>query len=249
MLTLVTSEPSLEYKVFFGVVFESGMRVGEALSLLIRDVSKTDIGFDIDIRASKTQKRRVFIERYFVSLLDRWLKTHPDKNNPNAKLFTNQQGGELTGFAANKKLKHVSSKLFPEKTKVSIHSLRHSRATELAEIYTEAQMTSFFGWTTASKMTAVYVRKASVDIRHAQRRAYGLEEAATKEIGRQCLTCGYVNASEVEDCVVCKQPVSHEKIVAALERQKSSEQERIAMVKELRGDLLEEMKAMIAATK
>lgn len=212
MLELVATEPSLEYKVFFGVTFEAGMRVGESLSLLIKDVSKSDKGFDIDIRSSKTQKRRVFVERYFEAVLDRWLKSHPDRNNPNAPLFLNQHGSPLTGFAANKKLKLICNKLWPEKTKVSVHSLRHSRASELAEMYTESALCAFFGWTVGSKMTTVYVRRASIDIRGIQRRAYGLEQTKPKEVGRKCLTCSHVNMVTADFCEVCQQPVSPEQI-------------------------------------
>lgn len=215
MKELVTAEPFLEYKAFFGVTYEGGMRIGESLSLLIKDVSRSDLGFDIDIRESKTMKRRVFVEQYFVAVLDRWLKYHPQRNNPDAPLFLNRQGNKLTGFSANKQLKFMVKKLWPSKTKVSIHSLRHSRATELAEIYTEAQMCAFFGWSMGSKMTATYVRKAIVDIRTAQRRANGQEKITPKITGRKCLVCGYNNDLKVDYCAVCQQPIGEQAIITA----------------------------------
>lgn len=214
ILELVAAEAHLPYKAFFGVTYETGMRVGEALSLLIKDISRSEYGYFIDIRASKTEKRRVIVENYFVAVLNRWLKAHPARENPNSKLFLNLSSKELTQFAANKRLKELSSKLFPEKKKVSVHSLRHSRATELAEIYTEAQMCKFFGWANGSRMTAVYVRKAAVDIVTAQRRALGKTAVTVKEAGKKCLMCANINPSEVEYCEVCSMPLDARKLPA-----------------------------------
>lgn len=220
MVELVNAEHDLCYKAFFGVTFECGLRIGESLSLLIRDVEKTPAGFDVHVRESKTEKRTVWVEKYFASYLDKWLQVHPDKNNKNAKLFLNTLGRPLEDAAANKKLKEVSARLFPEKTKVSVHSLRHSWATETASYLTEAQMCNFFGWTMGSKMCATYIRKQKVDVRRAMRQAHGLEEQATiKEAGKRCGSCQHINPEGYDYCDECKLPLDPERMARAKQAQ------------------------------
>ena len=213
MKLLVSAESEPCYKAFFGATFEGGMRCGETLSLRLEDVKRTDYGYDLAIRISKTEKRTVWVEKYFVHELAKWLELHPDKANKESPLFFNKASGVLESKAANKRLKQVAKKLFPERKKVSIHSLRHSWATHVASFMNEAQMKNYFGWNDKSDMPSVYIRLKQVDVRHSMRRAHGIEKEEHKEEGRVCLECQHINPSRFEYCDICKMPLDPKELV------------------------------------
>lgn len=216
VIRLVNLEPLPCYKAFVGVVFETGMRIGEALPLRLQDVKRTARGFDLTITQSKTEARTVWVEKYFVADLDRWLKQHPLAGDPDAPLYLNSLGQPLAQKTANKRLKELAAKAYPHKKKVSVHSLRHSWATYCAEFMTEQQMKAFFGWKGDSDMPSVYVRQNKLDVRKAMRQAHGLEHEQRPEQGRTCTHCGSVNDEEVEYCERCRLPLDEKKRAAHL---------------------------------
>jgi site-specific recombinase XerD len=58
--------------------------------------------------------------------------------------------------------------------RVYTHLLRHTRATELASILTEAQMKELLGWTQSSDMPSVYVHLSGRDVDSAFLKAHGI---------------------------------------------------------------------------
>jgi|GEM_PF-5042864 len=146
MLHLVHIEPDLAYKAFYSVLYESGMRAGEAFSLLIRDVQKrNERGYILQLRASKTIKRPIPLINFSITYLAKWLQLHPNKDDLDAKLFVNTLGHPLRHETANKHLKYILRQAGIRKRKVTLHSFRHSRAGELSNMMTEAQLCKFFG--------------------------------------------------------------------------------------------------------
>ena len=210
VLQLVHAEDELCYKVFFAVLYESGTRSGEALSLRIRDVTKEQNGtYTLNLRKSKTIKRPVPLIQFSTKYLRQWLQRHPDKNNKDAPLFVNVLGTGLNNEGANKHLRDLLKKVGIKREKISLHSFRHSRATELAGIMNEFQMCRFFGWSMGSAMPATYIREQAIDVRGALMAGYGLQkQERTKEVvGVACLQCEHRNPSEAQHCDNCNLPL------------------------------------------
>jgi site-specific recombinase XerD len=68
------------------VLYESGCRIGELLSLKIKDVQFDDYGCVLIVPKGKTGSRRVRIIKYAKELLH-WLDVHPLKNDPESYVW------------------------------------------------------------------------------------------------------------------------------------------------------------------
>ncbi|MBR9703132.1 phage integrase family protein [Candidatus Woesearchaeota archaeon] len=212
VLHLVYTEPSLHYKAFYAVLYESGMRSGEALSLQKRDVKPgKNGGYILHLRKSKTEKRPIPLFNYSTKYLSRWLKQHPGSDD--SLLFLNQVGEPLTNFAARKHLRHLLKVAKINIPRVTLHSFRHSRATELAGTgINEFEMCKFFGWRMGSDMPRTYIREQNIDVERSLRRAYGLEEEKRPLLaGKYCFSCEAPNSLDAEECDICGFPLSRER--------------------------------------
>lgn len=215
ILRIVHLEPDLSYKVFFAVTYEGGMRAGEAFSLRLRDVERHKTGrtYTLHVRQSKTEKRPIPLIHFSTAYLEKWLTAHPHKANPDAPLFTNTLGDPLRNETANKRLRQLLVLAQLNKRKISLHSLRHSRATELAGVLNEFQMCRLFGWNIGSRMPATYIREGAIDVRGALLKGYGMEkEEAHKIEGRACLQCEHLNPADAEYCDNCSLPLDAQRI-------------------------------------
>lgn len=213
VLQLVDIEGHPAYKAFFSILYETGMRAGEALSLLLEDVETHDNGtFTLHIRASKTEKRPVPVRNGAAKHLNKWLRIHPRDTKSENKLFLNTLGRPLNHFAANKELKLLLRLCGIKTAKLSMHSFRHSRATELAgRGLTEFQMCRLFGWRIGSKMPATYIRSANIDVTQALDRIDGKENyTPPKPAGVYCRNCGWHNPEVATLCDNCNLPLDEE---------------------------------------
>jgi len=191
--------------VFVG--YESGARAGELLGLRIRDVEFDDYGAVLRVRG-KTGFRRIRLVESVHDLLE-WLKQHPYKSDPDAPLWISRQGG----------VRPVSKQRFCEildraaraagiRKHVHPHLLRHSRATHLAKVLTEAQMREFFGWTKRSEVPAIYVHLSGRDVDEALLRHYGIApKREERDAGAlrpwTCPRCGATNSPGLRFCGRC----------------------------------------------
>src|SRR3990170_1809035 len=84
---LVESANNLRDKAFILVLYESGCRIGEILSLRIRNVQFDDYGAALIVNG-KTGDRRVRIILSAPKLAS-WIEYHPLKKNTDAPLWVN----------------------------------------------------------------------------------------------------------------------------------------------------------------
>jgi integrase/recombinase XerD len=209
---LVESASSLRDKAFILVLYESGCRVGEILSLRIRNVQFDDYGAVL-IVSGKTGDRRV---RIIVSApkLAAWLENHPLKENADAPLWVNhstRNRGDIFSYGAAKAmLKDVAARAGIKK-RVYPHLFRHSRATFLANFLTEAQLKQHFGWVQASDMASTYVHLSGRDVDNALLKLQGVKtvsqekEVVLKTIS--CRRCKESNSPTSRFCMRCGSPL------------------------------------------
>lgn len=195
------------------VLYESGCRIGEILSLKIRNVQFDEHG-SILLVNGKTGSRRVRIIAS-APLLASWINIHPDRENPDAPLWVTQgtrKNRHLNYRAANDTIKKIAKNAGIKKN-VYPHLFRHSRATYLAKHLTEAQMKKYFGWTKDSKMASVYVHLSGRDVDEAILRIHGKldenEKLKHEQLKTQvCPICGHENAPEADFCLRCGRPLN-----------------------------------------
>lgn len=94
------------------------------------------------------------------------------------------------------------------KKRIYTHLLRHSRATELATILTEAQMKEHFGWVPGSYMPSTYVHLSGRDVDGAILKAHGItvdQESNSKAAITltKCQRCSKDITSEDQFCPAC----------------------------------------------
>jgi integrase/recombinase XerD len=205
-------------KAFVQVLYESGCRIGELLSLSIKHTSVDEYGCILIVKG-KTGMRRVRIISSAPSLTQ-WLENHPQRDNPEAPLWiglwTKNMGQKLDYSAVRVQLKKLALKAGIKKS-IHPHLFRHSRASFLANVMTESQMKEFFGWTQSSDMAATYVHLSGRDLDNVLLKASGLAlpenehgEARTSKgfKVRLCPRCKERNSPAQIFCGRCGSPLT-----------------------------------------
>ncbi len=170
-------------KAFVSFLFESGARIGEIMNMRIKDVQfnggVTHVTLD-----GKTGMRRIPVINSGIYLSD-WINNHPEKNNPESKIFYNKLSGdfaEKTTYWQVRWLLLKTARKAKVTKKVNPHNFRHSQATLLAGKLTEQLLKMYFGWSGDSRMAATYVHMSSEQLTDAVVEARGIENGKNLSI-------------------------------------------------------------------
>ena len=202
-------------KAFIFTLYESGCRPGEILGLRRKHVVFDEYG-TVLLVDGKTGPRRVRIVAA-TPLLANWINEgHPFKD-PESYLWINLEGpnyGKALKYHAARHLVKRRSEQARINKRIYPYLFRHSRATELANILTEAQMNEHCGWVQGSRMPSVYVHLSGKNIDPAILQAYGLKPKQNKEFEKlkpkECHICKTVNSPIGEFCIRCGRPLDLE---------------------------------------
>jgi integrase/recombinase XerD len=205
------------------VAYESGCRASEILNLKIGDVSFDQFSAVLHTKG-KTGERRI---RLIASAPDLrlWLSMHPNKNTPEAPLWPKlrQRKGQplrISGFSTLLEKLRMETGICKH---VHPHLLRHTRATHLANVLTEAQMREFFGWTKSSRMPEIYVHLSGRDVDITLLKHYGIKVEVPKEDllePKACPWCQRVNSPSAKFCQQCNAPLDPASANNAMEKQR-----------------------------
>ncbi len=206
-------------KAMIAVLYEGGLRVGELASLRMRNVEFDDHGAVIKVKG-KTGERRVRVVSSSSALV-KWIEMHPDKENKDAPLWvnlsTNYEKKGITYQGISQRIKKIAKEAGIDKN-VTPHVFRHSRATHLAGVLTEAEMNEYFGWVQGSDMPATYVHLSGRDVDKTLLKHYGIEtkdeNEKEEEFGpKECPRCGYTNGPTDRFCGRCGAVLNEEEAV------------------------------------
>ena len=212
---LAESTQNLRDRALILVLYESGCRVGEVLSLRVGDVRFDKYGAVLFVDG-KTGQRRVRII-FSSPALAEWLNHHPAASDSRGPLWTSLESvapsaEPLEYYAFRKMLRDVAVRANITK-RVNPHAFRHARASNLASDLTEAQLKELFGWTQDSKMASIYVHLSGRNIDNALLRLSGIktEEEVEQEEHilrvKTCLRCQENNAPTSRFCTRCGSPL------------------------------------------
>ncbi len=224
---LIRSCDNARDKAIISLLFDSGIRIGELLTLKIKDVVFDNYGLRIMV-SGKTGVRNVRVIGDSIGYVKGWLNVHPDTFNPEAWLFCgighDMEGNPNTGsamfhqqiYAMLRKVKGRAVGLgFPESKRLNPHKFRHNRATELAPKLPPLVLDKEMGWNLDSKMPAVYVHLNDEEVDNAYLEANGIHvEKTVKEARktRTCLRCKTVNPSNSDYCLQCGSPLDYNRL-------------------------------------
>lgn len=204
-------------KAIISVLYESGCRAGEVLSLQIKHLTFDRYGAVIMVNG-KTGMRRIRLVDSS-PYLRKWFNEHPYKEDPEKHLFIdlgNRTFGKGMGYFDLLWLVKTLAKRAGIKKRIYPHLFRHSRLTELAKIFTEQELKVWSGWTGSSYMPRIYVHLSGEDIEKKYLEKLGVitpeeieKEKVEKEVlrPRKCPHCEEINPATSKFCNKCSLPL------------------------------------------
>ncbi|MCX6771088.1 MAG: tyrosine-type recombinase/integrase [Candidatus Micrarchaeota archaeon] len=196
------------------VLYESGARIGELLALRIKHIEFDRFGA-LAMLNGKTGMRRV---RLIDSVPDLkiWMNHHPLREEPDAHLFVMLKNNmpvrshsTFLRILDRAKIKAgIKKRIYP-------HLFRHSRATHLAQDFTEQELKVIFGWSGGSRMPATYVHLSGADIDRKILEKRGIlnrneesQDVAEPLHAKICANCNEKNSPNANFCMVCGSAIS-----------------------------------------
>lgn len=221
MLRACTNERD---RAIIALLYASGCRLGELVSLRIRDVVLSRVGASLHL-SGKTGERDVDIFSG-VPELKSWLNVHPLRDVPDAPLFVSLKidGTSKNPATRYPPLRHngVGAMLIrvatlagiPEEKRFNAHSFRHKRATDLADHLTTADLRVMFGWSDTSNTPNIYVHSSRRKVRAKLAEIAGItvpeSVAPSAALVRQCPNCGCINSATDAWCSNCHAPLTEQ---------------------------------------
>lgn len=211
VLKLAQAATNLRDKALILVLYETGCRIGEILTLKLKNVSFDQHGAILRV-TGKTGDRRVRVISSSPALTA-WIE-HYGSNDSEAYLWPprspnfHKDNKPAEYRSIYKMLQTLAEKSGLQK-KIFPHLFRHSRATALASKLTEAQMKEYFGWTQASDMASVYVHMSGRDVDNALLALHGEAQVEVKAEELQiafCRRCREKNSPSSMFCSRCGTP-------------------------------------------
>jgi site-specific recombinase XerD len=210
---LIQAAMNTRDKALILVLYESGCRIGEILSLRLKNVQFDEYGAQL-IVYGKTGMRRVRIISSAPKLA-LWIDNHPSRDDPEAPLWISFSNKDrpLMYSSAKTMLKKVADRSGIKK-RVYPHLFRHSRATHLSKHLTEAQLKQHFGWNQSSRMASIYVHLSGRDIDAALLAIQGIRPREKTDDPKLkvviCSRCGDKNSPSSKFCNRCGSPLNTE---------------------------------------
>ncbi|MBI4017439.1 MAG: site-specific integrase [Candidatus Aenigmarchaeota archaeon] len=206
-------------------LYESATRISEFLLTRLKDVTFDDYGAVLFVPHGKTGRRKVRLVTS-ATILAQWIRAHPDKDNPDAWLWTDTKmkdglaHNRLRYGAVREQLKRLASRANVKK-RVNPHAFRHSRMTELANQITEPQQCSYAGWVIGSNMPRIYVHMSMRDVDDAILKANGIKKPdAVQHVQKKCARCEAVNQAVAKLCHRCMLPLDDKTAMEVGERKR-----------------------------
>ena len=143
-------------QALFSLLYGAGLRISEALSLSLKDVSSHPK--HLTIRGKGNKERFVPLLPQVQAALQGYITLHPQSYTSNAPLFLGVRGGILSPRIAQKTMKHMRDILgLPESA--TPHALRHSFASHLlaqgADLRTIQELLGHSSLSTTQRYTKV----------------------------------------------------------------------------------------------
>ncbi len=231
-------------KALISLLYDSGCRIGELLSMNIIDLAFDQYGAKITV-SGKTGVRVVRIVGDSTIYLREWLKNHPDRDNAKAPLFTRLDGQikERMDYEQVHALFRKVSKRADIKRRIYPHLFRHTRATLLSMNLKEPLLEKTMGWVYGSRMSQVYVHLSDSDVDNAVLRSHGIRvDEKSDELPRpkECPRCGEKNPNGAKYCRKCWLPLTIESTLDLKAKEDHIQQEL-----ESRGIINSQIKALI----
>ncbi len=221
-------------KAFIVMLYELGARISEIGNLKIKDVSRDEYSYIIDL-SGKTGHRtpRIVISDPYLTI---WLNEHPLREYPDSPLWVtigDRKNGIMNYEALRKILLRIKGKARIKK-RLYPHLFRHSRVTHLLKNkqINESQAKIYFGWVPDSKVLAEYSHLLSSDVNDTILEIHGIKKSKVEENElqpKQCPRCKKINMKDALFCQQCSSPLDV-KTAMGLDDEKGKWERRMAFI-------------------
>lgn len=207
---LIEAADHLRDKAFLSLMYESGCRIAEVLTLKLKHIEFDQYGALVIVKG-KTGMRRIRLIQS-IPHLSLWLAQHPFHEVRNSYIWTpigttHHTNKHVEYSAMLKRLKGIALRAGISK-RIYNQLFRYSRATAHASNLTEEVMDGYFGWVPGSRMPATYVHLSCRAIDNAILKLHGIKKADSQEEKSplqpiKCPRCLNVNPPEFKFCGRC----------------------------------------------
>ncbi|MCG2717829.1 MAG: site-specific integrase, partial [Nanoarchaeota archaeon] len=169
--------------------FEGCLRPSELLTLKIKDIKVIENGFELTV-SGKTGSRPIFIYQS-AQYLTEWLNHHPNKNNPEARVFL-----DIDLFKYRYLVKKLCRKARIENKPSYPYWFRHSGITYKRMLgVSDSALTNYAGWVGGSRRIQTYSHLTGRECKGEIEALYGLkaQEELKPESNKRCHICGETN--------------------------------------------------------
>lgn len=221
---LIETASTSMHRALIAVMWDTGGRSGEIVSMNINSLSQYDKYAEIHIKGTKNKyAERTVPILHSVPYLNQWLDIHPFRNNNNAPLWlsnTNRRKNQrLTNIGVAHIIREVSEKARIKKN-IHPHSFRHARASDLAKKgLSEYQLCVFFGWKIGSNIPQTYIKMVGRDltaqlISIESNGEYKPQPTENPTQPIKCPICDFTNGATARFCSRCGRPLDETEILA-----------------------------------
>jgi site-specific recombinase XerD len=219
-------------RALLSLMYHSAMRCDELVSIRLRGVEFREDEVIVEPSRSKTKIRKVHILED-VSLIREWVNYHPQNDDPDAPLFINKGGGEVSHKYVRLIMKNAAKKAGIRK-RVWPHLARHSKLSFLAKNgLCPSQLSLIAGWVKTSNMHTIYVHYSDDEVADSLREIAGIKKKREEETRpvknyEECLSCGHKNPVGFTVCDKCNSPLNMKEVL----RQKQDMDELLNKLKQ-----------------
>ena len=220
---------TLESKVYFSLIYDTGARRSEILDLRIKDVQRDENGLCVELNG-KTGWRKNYLHES-IALLMPYINSM--SCNPDDWLFNttyvstrNSADGKRSGSTVDGWMKRIRKRLIAkghidQSDKLRIHSFRHTKARNLKKRkWSTDEINVWMGWTRGSNMVTHYGQARAEDVVNRFLVDTGRLVEDNEEEFQACPVCKSVNGAIAKFCNNCANALKPE-YAAARDRQMS----------------------------
>jgi len=226
-------------QAIFATLYESGCRIGELGRLRWKDVVFDDYGIKLYIRDRKANQKRYNRLTSFGKPALAALRDSLEETDPEQFVFVDDEHNMIKYKYCDKILKKAAKKVGIKK-RVTLHLLRHCRATHMkAQGFSDSSIKKALWNNEKTDMWDIYVnlseddqdgeylRIAGIDKEERRQKAEAARMAAAQS--RSCYKCGQESLPNAEYCWKCGEPLNED----AAKRKAEMRQEIKDYIKEL----------------
>ena len=209
-------------KAMIALQFDAGLRGGEFKTLRVGDINDHKHGLEVTVEGK--QGRRTVMLIPAVPHVSRWLEDHPDRENPDAPLWTHlNSADDLSDRMMYDVFERAAEKAEVSRP-VTLTNFRKSSAAFLASRnLNQAHIEDHHGWVRGSDAAARYISVFGSDTDREIARLHGIDIAEEDEPDDiapiDCPTCGRTNERDASFCDQCGQALDQQAAAEADEAQ------------------------------